>query len=479
MKIMEFLEILVQIVFILLILLGFYMLFIADIIFRHGNKDSIYGYKVLIIALFIAFLMVIYYRVAEDHMTWRYRSYGIDKFPTRILGTAWGRALYATTVVTSCILISIGSVILLVNGIPREKLEENYLNTPITAPKIESPDTASTSTLPPILSIEKIRFSQKVLDADETAMLSIHIKNVGRGDARDLTIHLKSNFQGLSFPQITPVPSIRKKTGQQTVDIHVKGTADLSNGKAKIEIYLEEPHFEQRIPGKQLTFDTRKPRTPDLVLADYAVVEKVSASPNNRIDVNEEIALKFYVQNKGTGTAEKVTVQVKNNQTGVTWLPEANETGYRTTTATFSQIAPGKHELISYIYHVNSKFTDKELRFTISATEKLKKKYGFSEIKKIAINKKLKPLGEITPISIDPEAPLHENPRVEELPPLKSSGNTLWIFLLSGIVLIVICFVSFIIWKRRRKGKQTKPDDSDPRQKAAYKAATGRKERFK
>ena len=192
--------------------------------------------------------------------------------------------------------------------------------------------------------------------------------------------------------------------------------------------------------------------------------------------MNEEIALKFYVQNKGTGTAEKVTVQVKNNQTGVTWLREANETGHRTTIARFSQIDPGKHELISYTYHVNSKFTDKELRFTISAIEKHGKKYGFSETKEVAINKKLKPLGKITPISIDHEAPLHEDPRVEELPPLKSSGNTIWIFLL-----IVVCCGSLfvIIWKRRRRGKQMKPSDSDQRQKDAYKSAAGRKESIK
>ncbi len=403
----------------------------------------------------------------------------IKYFECSALDTIEWYFIQKTWLTSICALTLIGSMIFVYHyAIPREKLEKHQLNTPnvapITTPKLENTDISSTSALPPILSIENIRFSEKVLDAYETATLSIRIKNIGRGDARDLTIHLKSNFQGLLFPPITPVPSIPKKTGQQTVDIQVKGTADLSTGKAKIEIYLEDPHFEQRIPGQQLTFDTRKPRTPDLVLGDYAVVEKVSASPNNRIDVNEEIDLKFYVQNKGTGTAQQVMVQVKNNQTGVTWLPEANETG--PPTATFSQIAPGKHELISYTYHVNSKFTDKKLRFTISTTEKHSKKYGFSETKEVAINKKLKPLGKITPISIDDEAPLHENPRVEELPPLKSSGNTLWILL----VVVVCCGSLFIIiWKRRRRGKQTNPSDSDQRQKKLYEDAAGKKESIK
>lgn len=456
---MKIVKSLVLWVYFSLLILSFFIGMIIMFSFDGENPQSLF--------FGLIFGLIFCTNVAQD---------SIDKFLTRKLGKTWARALTVTICVTP-FLILIGSVIFVNQWWYTErKVRKNHLNTPITAANSENTDTFSTSALPPILSIENIKFSEKVLDADEIATLSIHIKNIGRGDARDLTIHLKSNFQGLLFPQITPVPSIPKKTGQQTVDIHVKGTADLSTGKAKIEIYLEEPHFEQRIPGKQLTFDTRKPRTPDLVLVDYAVLEKVSASPNNRIDVNEEIALKFYVQNKGIGTAEKVTVQVKNNQTGVTWLPEANETGHRTTTARFSQIDPGKHELIAYTYHVNSKFTDKELRFTISATEKHGKKYGFSETKEVAINKKLKPLGKITPISIDDEAPLHENPRVEELPPLKSSGNTPWIL----FVIVVCCGLLFIIiWKRRRRGKQTNPSDSDQRQKAAYKEAAGRKEHFK
>ena len=370
----------------------------------------------------------------------------IDEFLTRKLGKTWMRALTVAICVTPLIV----SVI-------------------FGQWQLENTDTSSTSALPPILSIENINFSEKVLDADETATLSIHIKNIGRGDARDLTIHLKSNFQGLLFPPITPVPSIPKKTGQQTVDIQVKGTTDLSTGKAKIEIYLEEPHFEQRIPGKQLTFDTRKPRTPALVLEGYAVVEKLSASPNNRIDVNEEIALRFYVQNRGTGIAEKVKIHVENNQTGVIWLKELDGTIHKTTTSTFPKIGKGDHELISHSYLVNSEFTDSALYFIISATEQ-HGKYGFLEKKKVAINKKLKPLGKVTPVSIDDEAEFHEPPQVEELPPLKSSGNTRWILLL-----IVFCFGSFIIiWKRLKK-----PSDSDARQQKAYKNAAGRKERFK
>lgn len=339
---------------------------------------------------------------------------------------------------------------------------------------------------PPILSIGDIIFSENVLDANETATISIHIKNIGRGDAKDLTVHLKSDFQGLSFPSITKVPTIPKKTGQQKVDIHVKGTTNLSTDKAKIEIYIDEPHFKQRIRGKQLTFQTRKLPTPKLVLADIAVEEKESAQPNKKIDLNEVVDLKFHVQNLGIGVAKKVKVEVSNRQDGVNWLKKTDKNGRYITTLMFSEIKPGKYETISdtYTYHINREFKDRDLNFNIRVTEQ-HEKYGFDETKKFTINKDLKPLGKITPVSIDDEAEFHESPQVEELPSLKSSGNTSWIIL---IVFCGIIIISIIIGKRLNRGKQTtlgttttqsKPSKTDPRQKAAYKAAAGRKERFK
>ena len=303
---------------------------------------------------------------------------------------------------------------------------------------------------PPILSIEHIEFSENVLDAGETATLSIGIKNVGDGDAKGVTIQLLSNSQELSFPSYTNVLMIPKGTGEQTVNIRVSGSSDLTNGEAKIEIYLEEPYFKQRIPGKRLTFNTRKFPNPTLSLADYAVVEKQSASPNNRINLNEVVDLKFYVQNIGIGTAENVEVHVENNQAGVRWLDFKGKTGPETPEPTFSKIEAGKHELVVYRYHVNSEFTDHELEFRIRTTERYGK-YGFAETKKFGINKKLNRLGKIKRTPIDDEAPLHKKPRIDEISPLSGSGNPLFdpFFLL--VIVCVGFFVAYIIWRHKRK----------------------------
>jgi len=258
------------------------------------------------------------------------------------------------------------------------------------------------ATLPPILSIEEISFSESVLDAEETAELSISIKNVGPGPAEELTIELSGSLQGLTFPTSTSVPTIAKDGGEQTVKIRIVGEHELPTATAAIDIHVIEPHFKQKIRGKRLSFPTRKFRNPELILAQFAVLESRSANPNNQIDLNEMINLKFYVQNVGQGDAEQVEVDVETNQTGVLWLGVMADTGLVRTHPTFSKIAAGKPELITYSYLVNSEFTEKELQFKITATERYGQ-YGFSETKSIAINTELVAEGRIRQVDIDDE----------------------------------------------------------------------------
>jgi len=273
------------------------------------------------------------------------------------------------------------------------------------------------ATLPPILSIEEIIFSEGVLDAEETAELSISIKNVGPGPANDLTLELSSGLRGLTFPKSTSVPTIAKDGGQAMVKITFSGEHELPTGTATIDIKVIEPHFKQKIRGKRLSFPTRKFRNPELILAKFAVLESRSANPNNQIDLNEMIDLKFYVQNVGQGDAEQVEIDVETNQTGVLWLGVASESGMVRAHPTFSKIAAGKPKLLTYSYLVNSEFTDKALQFKITTKEKYGE-YGFLETKSIAINTKLVAEGKIRQVKIDDEQ-AEGGVIIEELPELE------------------------------------------------------------
>ena len=281
-----------------------------------------------------------------------------------------------------------------------------------------TPHMASAA-LPPILSIEAISFSEAVLDAEERAALNIHIKNVGPGDARNVSVELLGVdvSQGLSFPASTKVPTIAKAGGEQVVEIPIIGEHALPTGMALLDIHVIEPQFKQKIRGKRLRFQTRAFRAPQLVMTDVAVVEKQAAAPNNRIDLNEMIDLKFYVQNRGVGAAEDVSVKVENDQKGVKWLGVTNAEGTRPISPKFSAIDAGEYELVTYSYFVNSEFAASELRFTIRTTER-HGQYGFVETKTAAINTELEPLGQIAALPRD-EDPAPERVQIEDLPDLE------------------------------------------------------------
>ena len=290
---------------------------------------------------------------------------------------------------------------------------------PSTSTQRQKPTTTPSAALPPILSFEDITLSERVLDAKETATLKIRIKNVGPGDARDLKLQLSEGLTGLTFPKTIDVPTIPKDGGEKTVNVSIRGGLNLPTATVAIDIHLNEPHFKQRIQGKRLTFSTRAFRNPELTMADAAISENRSAAPNSRIDLNEMIDLKFYVQNRGVGTAEQIKIQVSNNQKGVMWLGVADTTGLKKTAPTFTKIDAGKFELVTYTYFVNSEFTDDELRFDIQATEE-HGKYGFSETKTVAIDTQLKQLGVVKTLDInDEEEPGTSTVTIEDVPALE------------------------------------------------------------
>jgi len=254
------------------------------------------------------------------------------------------------------------------------------------------------SSLPPILTISDITFSENILDAQETAQLTISIKNTGPGDAKNVAINLTGYLQGLSFPSKTYLPTIPANGGTESITISIKGDMDLPTSEAIINIEIIEPNFKVKIQGKQLQFPTREFKKPELILAQYAVIEKQSGNSNNQIDINEIIDLKFAVQNIGQGSAENVNIKVENNQSGVLLLGVVQGAQLIRQNQSFQEINSGKYKTVIYRYFVNSEFTDTQLKFTIHTTEKIGN-YGFSIAKSFSINKELKETGYIRTIA--------------------------------------------------------------------------------
>ena len=269
--------------------------------------------------------------------------------------------------------------------------------------------------LPPILSIQDIALSKNLINAGETAQLSITLKNIGDGDANGVYVNLSSDLAGLLFNSKTNFPIIAKSGGTQTINIDIKGGMDLPAADAVLKIEVVEPNFKVKIQGKQVKFPTREFSKPELLLAKFAVVENLSASPNNQIDINEQIDVKFAIQNTGQGNAENVNIEINNSQSGVMFLGVVdNSNNLIRRNPSINSIASGKYETITYRYFVNSEFTSNQLTFTITATEK-NSKYGFNQTKSVEINKVLQEEGYIRTVASN-DNPVKGNIIIEDIP---------------------------------------------------------------
>ena len=294
-----------------------------------------------------------------------------------------------------------------------EYLTINYNSEDITTDNI----TINTKiNLPPILTITSVDFSENVLDGNEVAQLTLTIKNSGPGDARNVYVNLTGNLSGLKFPFKSTFPTIKANGGEETITIDITGGIELPTAEASIKMEVIEPISKVKIQGKQLNFPTREFLKPDLILAQYNLIENQSANPNKQIDINELVDFKFAVQNIGLGNAEDVIINIKNNQKGVVLLGMVFNDKLKQQNPNFSQIQSGKFETMVYRYFVNSDFNDNELKFTIISKEK-NGKFGFTVTKSFPINKQLNEVGYIRRIAeADNGRNSYREVRIEDIP---------------------------------------------------------------
>ena len=269
---------------------------------------------------------------------------------------------------------------------------------------------------PPIISISDISFSQSILNAGESAQLIITLKNTGLGDAKEVTINLNGGVFGLVYRRSTKVPVITKNGGTQTVEIPFKAGIDVPTSDAIISIEINEPTFKVKIPGKQLSFRVTELRKPELILAQFAVIENLSAYPNNQIDINEQIEVKCAIQNVGQGLAEDVIINISNDQLGVMVLGYSGNSNILVRKdPVIRSIESGKFEIIKCCFFVNSEFTEKNLTFTISVQEKYGK-FGYKITKSVDINKYLEEEGFIRTIASNTQPKQNSKVLIEDIP---------------------------------------------------------------
>ncbi len=274
------------------------------------------------------------------------------------------------------------------------------------------PETAPR--LPPILSIESIRFSTDVLEAGRTGRLFVTLKNTGPGDARDVYVTIAGTRDGISHPAKAPAPLIEKRGGRCTVEIPIAGEPDLQTSRAYMDIRVVEPHFKVELTGRRVRFDTRKARAPRLILAGFNVSERESPSLDGVINPNEIVDGEWTIRNAGDGEARDVSVSVENSREGVLLLGVVAGDRVTSVPPRFDVIAPGEYKTVVFRYFINSDFSDKSLQFLVTSSEK-SGKYGFSQMEEVPIHALGEEGGAVHPAGEAP--PRSESPLETKKPP--------------------------------------------------------------
>ncbi len=283
-------------------------------------------------------------------------------------------------------------------------------------------DTSSFNTiLPPIIFIDKIEVSEAVLRAGEKINVSITVNNIGLGEAKGVYAKLSTNMDyAVSYKKETKFKIINKTNGTATITIPITAKQNIVSSQLQVDIQVIEPVFGMEITGKRLLVATEKLKTPELILSRFTPKEIISRSPNNQIDVNEQIGFDFYIQNVGEGIAESVKVEISNSQTGVMFLGYSKQNGNPSNTVPeFNNIGSGKYELVTAEFFINSSFTDSEIKLKIKVSE-AKGKYGYTESKSTAVNSTLTDDGEIVIIKPSQTTTNNGTIIIEDLPEMSN-----------------------------------------------------------
>lgn len=200
-----------------------------------------------------------------------------------------------------------------------DKLEWDYLEARLIGGGVSFASTdkapainqsiASKGIIPPNLSAN-VSFGEpggnKMLDAEETASVSIDITNTGKGKASMVEASFELlNAQGISFIRSIYFGEIKAgETVNRTLNL-VAGM-DTRDAQAELKISFKE---QNGFPPNDvvLKFDIRALQPPDVYIADIGIED---FSGNNKIEPGEQVEIKVRIHNRGQGMARNVVAEV-------------------------------------------------------------------------------------------------------------------------------------------------------------------------
>ncbi|MDB5102055.1 MAG: hypothetical protein JWM80_6476 [Cyanobacteria bacterium RYN_339] len=147
-----------------------------------------------------------------------------------------------------------------------------------------------------------------VLEADEAASIELTIQNVGQGKATQLRAACEAGgvSAGLSVPLVVAIGDLAPGETRKAI-VPVKGRTDLVEGKATVQIALEDA-FGFDAPLMKTTFATHRFAQPALAIRGPSIED---ANGNGVVERGEQLDLRVQVVNGGAGLAHQVVAKLQ------------------------------------------------------------------------------------------------------------------------------------------------------------------------
>jgi hypothetical protein len=170
---------------------------------------------------------------------------------------------------------------------------------------------------PPILYAD-LGFSDvngnNILEAGESAILSINIANQGKGPAQEVVVTVTDTTHdpALVIGTVLPIPFIYPNQLAQ-VKIPIKAGFEIASGQKQLLITIRE-HFGYDMDPAYLMLNTLAFREPKLVVAGLGIADAgegtTAIREDGKLQAGEMVKLKITLQNTGQGKSEETFFQV-------------------------------------------------------------------------------------------------------------------------------------------------------------------------
>lgn len=230
------------------------------------------------------------------------------------------------------------------------------------------------------LSFEELGRKNSTLDAGEEAFIVVTVANNGKGEARNLKVRVEpiSSMSGLEIGQEAAIPTLAPDSSS-TVRIRLRAKDDVPDQQLRLRVSVTEPVFGMDAVPNVITVASRKLEPPDLAITDQAIDDGTSewamGNGNRQWELGEQVEITNVLQNRGSGDALGVSVEVRTLDENVLFQGERNP-------LTPGDISAGDCRLLKYPILVNTRYKQDKVKLVLAINEQRPK---FSRIDTLTI----------------------------------------------------------------------------------------------